>query len=83
MKSVLTPEEQELVAVAAAIAGTCLPCLKHHYAKAAELGISPERLKAAAAIARGVRSTPEKHIDELMETLAGGEVEASKSACCG
>ncbi len=83
MASILTPEETELVAVAAAVAGTCQPCLKHHYGKAAELGISPERLKAVAAIARGVRSTPEKHIDELMETLAGGEVEASKGNCCG
>lgn len=83
MKSYLTPEEEELIAVAAAVAATCDPCLKHHYGKAMELGISPDRIKAAAAIARGVRSTPEKHIDELAEKLLGGQVEASRSACCG
>ncbi|GAA0584901.1 carboxymuconolactone decarboxylase family protein [Rhizomicrobium electricum] len=83
MKSVLTREEEELAAIAAAVAATCQPCLKHHYAKARELNISDERIKAAAAIGRGVRATPEKHIDELCAQLTGGEVEASATACCG
>lgn len=83
MKSILTPEESELAAVAAAIAATCQPCLKHHVGKAKELGITDDRIKAAAAIGRGVRATPEKHIDELCAQLTNGEVEAPASACCG
>lgn len=85
MKSILTAEEQELAAVAAAIAATCQPCLKHHVAKANELGISKERLRAVATIGRGVRSTPERHIDDLAEELIGGGEDkvAAKSACCG
>lgn len=83
MNSILTREEEELAAIAAAVAATCQPCLKHHYAKAKELGISDERVKAVAAIGRGVRATPEKHIDELCAQLTGGQSEAPATACCG
>jgi AhpD family alkylhydroperoxidase len=83
MKSILTREEEELAAIAAAVAGTCQPCLKHHYAKAKELNISDDRIKAAAAIGRAVRATPEKHVDELCAQLTGGEAETSATACCG
>ncbi len=83
MKSVLTPEEAELVAIGAAIAATCKPCLNHHFGKAVELGISAERIAAAAAIGRGTRGTPAKHVDDLLQELSGSQPCSSSSSCCG
>ena len=67
----LNVKTKELVAVGAAIAGNCIPCLQWHYNKCMELGIPIEDVKEAIEMARTVKGVPIKKIDELTEKLIG------------
>ena len=60
---------KELVAVGAAVAGNCIPCLDWHYKKCIELGIAKDEIKEAIELAKIVRNVPIKKISELAETL--------------
>ena len=62
---------KELVAVGAAVAGNCIPCLEWHYKKCMELGIPVEDVKEAIEMGKMVKSVPIKKIDELAEKLTG------------
>ncbi len=62
---------KELVAVGAAVAGNCLPCLEWHYKKCMEIGIAVEDVKEAIEMAKTVKSVPIKKINELAEKLTG------------
>lgn len=65
----LNTEKKELVALGAAVAGNCIPCLQWHYSKCIELGIPIEDVKDAIEMARTVKGVPIKKIDELAEKL--------------
>ena len=67
----LDNKTKELVAVSAAVAGNCIPCLQWHYNKCMELGIPIEDVKEAIEMARTVKGVPIKKIDELTEKLIG------------
>jgi AhpD family alkylhydroperoxidase len=79
----------ELVAIGAAIAANCEPCLKYHYDQAHKLGVSKEDMARAVATAQRVKDAPAKAMLELADkylgvtTPRGDGVEASKSSCCG
>ena len=60
---------KELVAVAAAIGGNCIPCLEWHYKKCVELGITGDEIKEAIELAKTVKNVPIKKINELAENL--------------
>lgn len=60
---------KELVAVGAAVAGNCIPCLQWHYNKCIELGIPVEDIKEAVEMARIVKNVPINKIDELADKL--------------
>jgi AhpD family alkylhydroperoxidase len=83
----------ELVAIGAAIASNCEPCLEHHVGKARELGVLDEDILRAVQTARVVKAAPARNVARLAgELLRGGtplaDVEAppeaspcSRSAC--
>ena len=60
---------KELVAVGAAAAGNCIPCLEWHYKKCIELGIPKDEIKEAIELAKIVKNVPIKKINELAQTL--------------
>jgi AhpD family alkylhydroperoxidase len=64
MAEALDPRTTELVGIAAAIAGHCQPYFDFHYKKALELGVSPDEIRAAVALARAVRGAGDRHMDE-------------------
>ena len=75
----------ELVAVGAAIASNCEPCLKHHVSKARELGVSDEDILRAVQTARVVKAAPARNVARLAgDLLRGGiplaDVEAPSDA---
>ena len=91
---ILTREAiDELVAVGAAIASNCEPCLEHHVSKARELGVPDEDILRAVQTARVVKAAPARNVAGLAgDLLRGGtplaDVEApsdaspcSRSAC--
>jgi len=87
MSTGLSKEQEELVAVGAAIAANCEPCLKFHFGKGLEAGLSADQLRGAVAVARKVKETPARHILEAAERLLApgglGERKASDAGCCG
>ncbi|MGD9780686.1 MAG: carboxymuconolactone decarboxylase family protein [Kiritimatiellia bacterium] len=56
---------KELVALAAAIAGKCQPCFAYHYKQAQELGIPDDQLREAIQLAKDIRASGDKHMDEF------------------
>jgi AhpD family alkylhydroperoxidase len=64
MTKSLEPRTAEPVGIAAAITGHRQPCFDFHYKKALELGVSPDEIRAAVALARAVRGAGDRHMDE-------------------
>ncbi|MBI5067329.1 MAG: carboxymuconolactone decarboxylase family protein [Deltaproteobacteria bacterium] len=87
MSTGLSKEQEELVAVGAAIGANCEPCVRFHLRKASEAGLSEEQLRAAVAVAAKVKETPARLVLEAAErTLApGGQAKqaAAGAGCCG
>ena len=69
----LDEKTKELVAVGAAVAGNCLPCLMHHFNKCKGLGISYEDIAEAIEMAKTVKEVPIKKISELALQLLAKE----------
>ena len=65
---------KELVAMGAAAAANCHPCMDHHLAKCDELGIPREEVLAAARVGlmvnRGAENAIRKHARELLGETA-------------
>lgn len=59
----------ELIALGAAVAGNCIPCLEWHHKKCVELGIPNEEIKEAIDMANRVKQVPIKKINETAESL--------------
>jgi AhpD family alkylhydroperoxidase len=69
-----TPAVKELVALGAALACNCGPCLHYHYREAKKLGISDDDIRSAFDMAAAVKQTPARNAQELSERLLGSMV---------
>jgi len=58
---------RELVAIAAAVAGKCQPCFAYHYKQAREEGIGEDLILEAVQLAKDIRASGDKHMDEFAE----------------
>jgi AhpD family alkylhydroperoxidase len=65
----LDEKTRELVALGAAMAGNCFPCLRYHYKKCRELGIAVDDLHDALEMVKTVKEVPIKEISKLANTL--------------
>lgn len=87
MEPILSTEQEELVAIGAAVAANCEPCLKYHVRQGREAGMTDDQLRAAVAVARKVKEMPARLILELADRLLvpGEQVSAepAKAGCCG
>ena len=66
-----SPAVKELVALGAALACNCEPCLRHHYREAKKLGISDDDIRSAFDMAAMVKQTPARNAQALAEKLLG------------
>ena len=90
---IYTAAVDELVAVGAAIASNCEPCLEYHVGRARELGVSDEEIAQAVKTARRVKETPARSILKVADELLGTRAESratkslplvgSNGGCCG
>lgn len=67
--SLFTPIAAEFVAIGAAIGANCEPCLRYHIGEAQKLGISPDDIARAVAMAEKIKETPARTILKLAERL--------------
>lgn len=79
-----TAEIEELVAIGAAIASNCSPCLEHHVGKAHDLGIDDTVIRAAIQTARVVKAAPARAVlrraDELLTAATAPTAAAAEAA---
>lgn len=84
--SLFSPAVAELVAIGAAIAANCEPCLKYHYRQAQLLGVSRQDMASAVKVAASVKDSPHQSILRLANRLTGtglSTAEAASDPCCG
>ncbi|MCX6865735.1 MAG: carboxymuconolactone decarboxylase family protein [Verrucomicrobia bacterium] len=82
---IFSPAVGELVAIGAAIAANCEPCLKYHYGQANQLGISKSDMAHAVRTAAMVKDAPHQAILRLAERLTGNSPSQSNTLstpCC-
>ncbi len=63
----MDPVTRELAAIAAAVAGKCQPCFAYHYKQAQELQIDRHAIMEIMQLARDIRASGDKHVDEFAE----------------
>jgi AhpD family alkylhydroperoxidase len=81
-----TPAVNELVAMGAAVASNCEPCLKYHYREADQLGVSKADMARAIETGGRVKDSPHQAILRLADKLTGsslGEAADGSDRCCG
>ncbi|HVV73595.1 MAG TPA: arsenite efflux transporter metallochaperone ArsD [Verrucomicrobiae bacterium] len=84
--SLYSPAVNELVAMGAAIAANCEPCLKYHYREAQKLGVSKEDMAQAVQMGAKVKDSPHQSILKLADRLTGAALSQPSpdpDACCG
>lgn len=83
---IFSPAVGELVAIGAAIAANCEPCLKYHYRQAQLLGVSKADMARAVEMGAKVKDSPHQSILRLADKLTGAglsAVEEGADPCCG
>ena len=60
-----------MVAIAASIAGNCIPCLKYHFAEAVKQGCTKQEIQEIIEISNMVKQRPIDEINKLTIKLLG------------
>jgi 4-carboxymuconolactone decarboxylase len=82
--SELSDREQELVALGAAIASNCVPCIEFHIPEAKQKGLSDRQIKEAIQVADKVRRVPARMVlQTALAKINEGSMEAASEAGCG
>ena len=82
----LNNREQSLVALGAALAANCIPCIEYHIPEAHKAGLDAAEIKEAIQIADKVRRVPARMV--MQSAMARIDVspadpdETSGSGCC-
>jgi 4-carboxymuconolactone decarboxylase len=83
--SQLNHREQSLVALGAALASNCVPCIEFHVPGAKRAGLSDREIEAALDIADKVRQVPARAVLETalarIETSAEGAADTDSTDC--
>lgn len=83
--SALNPRERELVAIGAALASNCVPCIEYHIEEARKVGLTDAEIETAIKFADKIRRVPaDKVLAAAGQQLAATqeEVKAAPAACC-
>jgi len=81
----LNPREHELVAIGAAVASNCVPCIEFHIQEARKAGLTDSEIDAAIKLADKVKRVPaDKVLEAASRQLASSSCEpaAAPGACC-
>ncbi len=77
MPSILSTSEQELVALGAALAANCVPCIEHHIPAARAAGLTDDQIRAAILLADKVRQVPARKVLATAQGLLGSASDAT------
>lgn len=82
VRKILDEKTKELIAIGAAVAEHCQPCLTHHVARARELGIDAESIRAAVGVGQMVERGAMAAMKNFAQKTLGEPVTAAVSPCC-
>ena len=71
--NVLSDRDRELVAIGAAIASNCVPCIEYHVPAARKAGLDDGEIREAALLADKVKRVPARKVLETAKSLLGQE----------
>ncbi|MDZ7659367.1 arsenite efflux transporter metallochaperone ArsD [Fodinibius sp.] len=80
-ENIWNEQVQELVALSAALASNCETCLKAHYKKAKDLGVSEQTIAQTLQVAQNVKQVPAGNIVELSNKLLGAGKSSAANGC--
>lgn len=83
--NILNPRERELVAIGAALASNCVPCIEFHIQEARKAGLADAEIAEAIEFADTIKRVPaDKVLEAASRRLAatGSEQTAAPGACC-
>ena len=79
----LTPREQALVSLGAAMGSNCVSCIEHHIPASRKAGLGDAQISEAIGLADSLRQVPaRKTMDTALELLSGSPRFASPVATC-
>lgn len=81
----LNPREHELVALGAALASNCVPCIEFHIQEARKAGLSDAEIAEAIELADKIKRVPADKVREAASRKLAAPAEepvAAPSACC-
>ena len=82
-ESPLNLRERELVALGAALASNCVPCIEYHVPKAREAGLSDAEIHAAIELADKIRQVPARKVLEAATKGLAATASPPASGACG
>ena len=80
--SLLTLRDRELVALGAALASNCLPCIEFHVPAARKAGLSDAEIGEAIALADKIRQVPSTKVLDAARGLANVAPAAGPASDC-
>lgn len=81
--NLLSPRERELVALGAALASNCIPCVAYHIPKARIVGLTEAQISEAIEVADSVRQVPARAVLEAAQRAIPASDKESPSCGCG
>lgn len=78
----LSLRERELVALGAALASNCVPCIEFHVPAARKAGLSDAEIAAAIGIADRIRQVPAGKVLDAAQAQLTGAAASAAAACC-
>jgi 4-carboxymuconolactone decarboxylase len=78
----LDPRERELVALGAALASNCVPCIQFHIPEARKTGLTDAQIGEAIQVADKVRQVPARKVLETAQQLLSGAPAPSTTGGC-
>jgi 4-carboxymuconolactone decarboxylase len=85
MSTLLNTRERELVAIGAALASNCVPCIEHHIQAARKAGLSDVEIEWAIQYADKIKRVPADKVLDTARCQLGkpaDEPETAPAACC-
>lgn len=75
---------KEMVAIGASVTANCIPCIRYHFNKAREVGLTDAEIKIAIQVGKSVRKGAAQKWDEEVNGLFTSSLERAKANCsCG
>jgi 4-carboxymuconolactone decarboxylase len=79
--STLSHRDRELVALGAALASNCVPCIEYHVAESRRAGLNDAEIAAAIELADQIKRVPAGKVLEAASKALAGAAPAAAGSC--